>query len=166
MSRQGIFGLEVHSPNRLGEGGWEMTKTPEFQASLDAHIAKANEGVTHQEFAAGAQSGTIGFKCMIGEPQQFLSGTGKAIFNIFVLLYTIGPLILVSLWGYREQNAWLLLGIPISYAASYSARLRGRSSFSCFWRSASPSGSSSVSVLISTSPFSSSVRCGAIYSFS
>jgi len=41
--------------------------------------------------AAGAQSGTIGLKCMIGEPQQFLRGARKAISNIFVILYTIAP---------------------------------------------------------------------------
>jgi hypothetical protein len=96
--------------------------SPELVAQvLRQTIADANEGVTHQEFAAGAQSGTIGFKCMIGEPQQFLRGARKAIFNIFVILYTIAPLILISLWAYRERNGWLLLGIPISYAASYSA---------------------------------------------
>jgi hypothetical protein len=111
----------VHSLNGVGEGGWEMTKTPEFQGSLFAHIAKANEGVTHQEFAAGAQSGTIGFKCMVGEPQQFIRGARKAIFNLFVLLYMIGPLILVPLWAYHERNAWLLIGIPVSYLGSFSA---------------------------------------------
>ena len=80
-----------------------------------------NRGLTHAEFASGARSGTIGFKCMIGEPQQFLRGARKAIFNTFVVLYTIAPLILISLWAYHEWNAWLLLGIPISYVASYSA---------------------------------------------
>jgi hypothetical protein len=79
-----------------------MTKTPEFQASLDAHIAKANEGNTHQAFAEGAQSGTIGFKSMIGEPQQFLRGARRLIFNLFAILYTIAPLILISLWAYRQ----------------------------------------------------------------
>jgi hypothetical protein len=40
--------------------------SPELVAQmLRQRIADANEGVTHQEFAAGAQSGTIGFKCMI-----------------------------------------------------------------------------------------------------
>jgi hypothetical protein len=34
-------------------------------------IAKANEGITHAEFAAGAQSGTMGFHCFVGEPRQF-----------------------------------------------------------------------------------------------
>ena len=88
---------------------------------LRLRIADANEGVTHKEFAAGVQSGTIGFKCMIGEPRQFLRGARKAIFSVFVLLYTIAPPILISLWAYREWNGWLLLGIPISYIASYSA---------------------------------------------
>ncbi|MEY2520074.1 MAG: hypothetical protein QOF24_1833 [Verrucomicrobiota bacterium] len=88
---------------------------------MQKSIAEANEGITHAQFVAGAQSGTIGFKCMIGEPRQFLAGAHKAIFSIFVLLYTISPLILVPIWAYHERNAWLLLGIPVSYIASYSA---------------------------------------------
>jgi hypothetical protein len=96
--------------------------SPELVAQmLRQRIADANEGITHGEFAAGAQNGTIGFKCMIGKPQQFLRGARKTIFNIFVILYTIAPVILISFWAYREQNGWLLLGIPISYIASYSA---------------------------------------------
>ena len=58
---------------------------------------------------------------MVGEPQQFITGARKAIFSIFVLLYTIAPLILIPLLAYHERNAWLLLGIPVSYIASYSA---------------------------------------------
>jgi hypothetical protein len=88
---------------------------------MQQSIAEANEGITHAEFAAGAQSGTIGFKCMVGEPQQFITGARKAIFSIFVLLYTLAPLILVPAWAYYERNAWLLAGIPVSYIASYSA---------------------------------------------
>ena len=68
-----------------------------------------------------SENGTIGFKCLVGEPNQFLTGTRKAIFKIFVLLYTVAPLILVPIWAYREHNAWLLAGIPVSYIASYSA---------------------------------------------
>jgi len=88
---------------------------------MQQSIAEANKAITHAEFAAGAQSGTIGFKCMVGEPQQFLRGTRKAIFNIFVVFYTIAPLILIPIWAYHERNAWLLVGIPVSYIASYSA---------------------------------------------
>jgi hypothetical protein len=89
--------------------------------NLQQGIAEANEGITHAEFAAGAQNGTIGFKCIVGEPQQFITGARKAIFNIFVLLYTLAPLILIPIWAYYERNAWLLVGIPVSYLASYSA---------------------------------------------
>jgi hypothetical protein len=88
---------------------------------MQQSIAEANAGITHAEFAAGAQNRTIGFKCMVGEPQQFIRGARKAIFNIFVLLYMLAPLILVSIWAYHERNAWLLIGIPVSYIASYSA---------------------------------------------
>jgi hypothetical protein len=95
---------------------------PELVAQMmQQSIGEANEGITHAEFIAGTMSGTIGFKCMVGEPQQFISGARKAIFSILVLLYTIAPLIAVSIWAYHEHNAWLLLGAPISYIASYSA---------------------------------------------
>jgi hypothetical protein len=88
---------------------------------MQQSIAEANAGITHAEFAAGAQNGTIGFKCIVGEPQQFIRGARKAIFNLFVLLYMIGPLILVTLWAYHEGNALLLIGIPVSYLGSFSA---------------------------------------------
>lgn len=93
---------------------------------MQRRIAEANEGITHAEFAAGAQGGTIGFKCMVGEPQQFIRGARKAIFNLFVLLYIVGPLILIPLWAYRERNAWLLIGIPISYLGSFSAAFNSK----------------------------------------
>ena len=88
---------------------------------MQQSIAETNEGITHAEFAAGAQRGTIGFKCIVGEPHQFITGARKAIFNVFVLLYMLAPLILVPTWAYHERNAWLLAGIPASYIASYSA---------------------------------------------
>src|SRR5437870_8707716 len=80
------------------KAAWEMTKTPEFQASLEADIAEANQGVTHADFVAGVQSGMLGFKCMRGEPSSLIAGTLKAIFNLLVLLYTVAPLFLVSGW--------------------------------------------------------------------
>ena len=99
---------------------------------MQQSIAEANEGITHAEFTAGAQSGTIGFKCVAGEPQQFLTGARKAIFNIFVLLYMFAPLILVPIWAYHERNAWLLIGIPVSYLASYSAAAHSKLIFLFF----------------------------------
>jgi hypothetical protein len=97
-----------------------------MQQEFPSRIAEANEGITHAEFAAGAKNGTIGFKCVAGEPQQFLTGARKAIFNIFVLLYTLAPLILIPIWAYHERNAWLLVGIAVSYIASYSAAARSK----------------------------------------
>ena len=58
---------------------------------------------------------------MVGEPQQFIAGARKAIFNLFVLLYTIVPLVFIPLWAYHERNPWLLIGVPVSYLASFSA---------------------------------------------
>jgi hypothetical protein len=100
----------------------QQRPSPELLAQMmQQSVAETNEGITHAEFAAGAQSGKIGFKCMVGEPQQFIAGARKAIFNIFVLLYTVAPLILIPIWAYHERNAWLLLGIPVSYIATFSA---------------------------------------------
>jgi hypothetical protein len=96
--------------------------SPELIAQMmQQSIAEANAGVTHAEFAAGAKSGTIGFECMVGEPEQLIRGVRKAIFSLFVLLYMIGPLILIPLWAYHERNAWLLIGIPVSYLGTFSA---------------------------------------------
>ena len=103
------------------KAAWEMTKTPEFQASLDADIAKANEGVTHDDFVAGVQKGTLGFKCMRGEPSSLVTGTRKTIFNLLVLLYMVVPFFLVPGWAFYQHDWWLLIGIPVSYVATYSA---------------------------------------------
>jgi hypothetical protein len=56
------------------KAAWEMTKTPELQAALGADIAEANKNVTHADFVAGVQNRTLGFKCMFGEPYQFIRG--------------------------------------------------------------------------------------------
>jgi len=54
----------------------ELTSTPEFLgeflARMQADIAEANKGVSHADFVAGVLSGTMGFKCVRGEPSQFL----------------------------------------------------------------------------------------------
>jgi len=54
-------------------------------------VAKANQGVTHADFVAGVQNGTLGFKCMRGEPSSLVAGARKTIFNLMVLLYTVAP---------------------------------------------------------------------------
>jgi hypothetical protein len=91
-----------------------------FKGAHDS-IAEANKGVTHVDFVAGVQSGTLGFKCMRSEPSSLLGGARKAIFNLLVLLYTVAPLLLVSGWAFHERSWWLLLGIPVSYIATYTA---------------------------------------------
>lgn len=97
-----------------------------FAKMLEADIAQANAGVTHSDFVAGVRSGRMGFKCMFGEPHQLVTGSRKVIFNFLVLLYTLAPPVLISAWALYENNWWLLLGIPVSYAASYSAARRSK----------------------------------------
>jgi hypothetical protein len=111
----------------------QQRPSPELLAQMmQQRVAEANEEITHAEFAAGAQNGKIGFKCMVGEPQQLITGARKAIFNFFVLLYTVAPLILVPIWAYHERNAWLLIGILVSYIASYSAAAHSKLIFLFF----------------------------------
>jgi hypothetical protein len=88
---------------------------------LDDIITEANEGVSHADFVAGVQSRVLGFKCMRGEPSSLLSGARKVMFHFLVLLYTVAPLFVVPAWAFYERDWWLLLGIPVSYAATYSA---------------------------------------------
>ena len=93
---------------------WERTKTLEFQAALEADVAEANKKITHADFVTGVQNGTIGFKCMFGQPDQFIRGARRTIFNVLVMLYTVAPAIFVPLWAWYEHSWWLLLGIPAS----------------------------------------------------
>jgi hypothetical protein len=99
---------------QYAKAAWEMTKTPEFQAALAADAAEANTDITHADFVAGVQNRTMGFKCMFGEPHQFIRGARRTIFSILVLLYLIAPVIFVSLWAWHEHSWWLLAGIAVS----------------------------------------------------
>jgi hypothetical protein len=122
MDKMNEQGESLNKPiKELAKDAWERTKTPEFQESLKASIAEANKGITHAEFVTGMQNKTIGFKCLLGEPCQLIRGTKKTIFNILVLFYMAAPLIIIPLWSYHVGNWWLLVGIVISYAASFSA---------------------------------------------
>src|SRR3974377_2260362 len=91
-----------------------MAKTREFQAALAAETRRCNKNITHADFVAGVQNRTMGFKCMFGEPYQFIRGARRTIFGILVLLYMIAPAIFVSLWAWHEHSWWLLLGIAVS----------------------------------------------------
>ena len=84
-------------------------------------LAQANQNVTHADFVAGVHNRTMGFKCMMGEPHQLLSGARRPVFNILVLLYWAAPFVLVPLWAWREHNWWLLLGIPVSAIGTFIA---------------------------------------------
>jgi hypothetical protein len=92
----------------------QSTKTPEFQTSFKTYIAERNKGISHEEFVAGVQNRTAGFKCFFGEPFQLLTIFQKKVFAIFVILYKLAPFILVPIWAYHERNWWILLGIAAS----------------------------------------------------
>ena len=100
--------------DELTKNAWEMTKTPEFQAALAADVVKANKSITHADFVAGVQNHTMGFKCMFGEPSQFIRGARRTIFNFMVVLYLIAPLLLIPFLAYHEHNWWLLIGIVVA----------------------------------------------------
>jgi hypothetical protein len=102
----------------------ELLKTPAFIESVKSSAAEANQGITHADFVAGVQGGTIGFKCMSGEPHQFIRGVRRNIFSIFVLLYMVAPIIFIPLWAWHERNWWLLSGIVVSFLGTrIAARL-------------------------------------------
>ena len=48
------------------------------------------------------------------------------MFNLLAVLYQIGPLLLIPLWAYHESNWWLLIGIGVSWVASFSAASRSK----------------------------------------
>jgi len=100
------------------KAAWELTKTPEFQAALAADVAEANKGITHAGFVAGVQNRTLGFRCMSGQPYQFIRGARRTVFSILVLLYMIAPAIFVSFWAWHEHDWWVLLGIVVSAIGS------------------------------------------------
>jgi hypothetical protein len=102
----------------LVNAAWEKTKTPEFRASLKESIAETNRNITHADFVAGMQNKTMGFKCLLGEPSELISGARKTIFNFLVLLYLIAPLFIIPLWAYHERNWWLLIGIVVASVVS------------------------------------------------
>jgi hypothetical protein len=102
----------------LTKAAWELTKPPEFQAGLADSVAESNQGVTHADFVAGVQSGTMGFKCISGEPYQFIRGVRRTIFSVLVLLYMIAPAIAIPLWAWHEHDWWLLIGIIVSAIAT------------------------------------------------
>lgn len=100
------------------KSGCESRKTPEFQAALKEMIAENNKNITHDDFVIGMENKTIGYKVMVGEPSQMLTGYRKFIFNILVMLYLAAPFVLIPLWAYFESNWWLLTGIVISFIAT------------------------------------------------
>ncbi|MEI6124904.1 MAG: hypothetical protein WCQ95_14910 [Bacteroidota bacterium] len=83
--------------------------------SLIPDIQEANKDITHEEFAAGVENGTMGFKVMIGEPSSIVRGFRKVIFNFLVFLYMAGPFIIVPILCYVADNWWLLFGIGFSH---------------------------------------------------
>jgi hypothetical protein len=102
----------------------QLLKTPAFAESLKNDIAKANAGITHDEFVTGVQNKTIGFKVMQGEPHRLIKGFGKLFFNFLVMLYTIAPLFIIPLWAYHEQNWWLLIGIIVCLISTQLEQLK------------------------------------------
>jgi|GEM_PF-2099306 len=81
-------------------------------------VDQANKIITHGDFVTGIQNRTMSFKCLYGEPSELLRGARLAIFNILVLLYTVGPFILAPLWAFHEHNWLLLIGIVVACAAT------------------------------------------------
>ena len=101
---------------------------------LTKSIQEANANITHEEFVIGVRNGKMGFKVMFGEPNKLLYGTKKTMFNIFVMLYMVVPVILVPVLAFHYDNWWLLFGIAFSYLFSFFATW-GNNKYSGKWMS-------------------------------
>lgn len=93
----------------------------QFAEQLLSSIKTANEGITHGDFVTGVKNGTMGFKVMFDEPNKLLYGSRKTMFNFFVMLYMIVPVILIPILSYRADNWRLLFGIVFCYLFTFFA---------------------------------------------
>ncbi|WP_426667556.1 hypothetical protein ACPPVU_16155 [Mucilaginibacter sp. McL0603] len=75
--------------------------------------------ITHQQFVDGIKANKL-FYTFVGEPYQILTGGKKLAFNFLVIMYTAGPLVLVTFFAFHFSNWWLLFGILFSYLGSVS----------------------------------------------
>jgi hypothetical protein len=86
------------------------------------------DSITHSDFVTGVQNRAVGFIVMSGEPITLVKGGRKMMFNVFVMLYLIAPVIFIPFWAYHERNWWLLLGIIVaSLIAPQLAQRKGHS---------------------------------------
>jgi len=106
----------------------------DFSGELIKMVNEANKGISHDDFVAGVNEGSIGFKMIDGEPSKFLFGPRKTLFNIFVFLYLVAPFIVVPIFAYSSKNWWLLLGILVSEIFTHFTTWR-RAEFGGKWKS-------------------------------
>jgi hypothetical protein len=62
------------------------------------------DGVSHEDFVAGVKEGTMNFVCLKGEPRHLLRGARGHIFGMFVLLYTVAPILAIPAWAFQVPN--------------------------------------------------------------
>jgi hypothetical protein len=99
----------------------EILIKPEFIESFKRNIAEANQNISHEDFVDGVRNGTLGIKCLSGNPHQLISGGRRIVFSVLVMLYMFAPLIFAPLWAWYEHNWWLLIGICISFVGTRCA---------------------------------------------
>lgn len=87
---------------------------PRLAILLADSVTEANRNVSHADFVAGAQSGTLGFTCVGIEPYQLITGVRRRIFSILVFLYAVVPFAAAPLWAWHKHNWWLLFGVIAS----------------------------------------------------
>jgi hypothetical protein len=106
--------------------------TSECQEFASASDAESVQPISHAEFATGMKNATIG--CLLGEPYGLRRGVRKTAFYVFTLLYMAAPAVLIPLWAYHMGDWWLLIGIGVSYMATFSAGQYSRAAFyfSCY----------------------------------
>jgi CheY-like chemotaxis protein len=81
-------------------------------------------GLTHEEFIKNVnEDKTLQFQFdpFFNDERKLLKGTGKVFFNLCLIAYIIGPLILIPLTAYKFENWYLLVGILFSYFSTFLA---------------------------------------------
>ena len=86
--------------------------------------------ITHSEFLAGLKDKTVAVN-ILDEP-FLLRGSRKTMFAIYVLFYTVGPLVVIPICALIWHRWLFLLGIPVSYVGSLIAMTGFRKALASF----------------------------------
>lgn len=105
-----------------------MTTQPDIKKIVDEVMANGcllAKATTHEEFVEGINSKKMIYEIRLQNKSKILQGRSKLFFNIYVLMYTLFPIIFIPCFAYHYNNWLILLGLPITYLGVF---LGGRKS--------------------------------------